>query len=79
MPREDESDNEPTEFAGQDPEYQPKSMAETPSGKRVIILGYEKEMGLYIVTNFDSEGSVDTGGITTHQYRISPGKLRLVS
>lgn len=44
----------------------------TDEGQKIIILNYQKETGLYVVTN------VDEAGTRSPAYRSSPDKLRKI-
>jgi len=70
MPKPEEYDVQPSEYAGQEPEYESQSVMFTTSGRKVIILSYFKEEGLYVVANIDEAG--------THSpaYKVSPDKLK---
>lgn len=62
-------DTEPSEYAGQEQMYKNRSMMKTTSGERVIIMNYLKDVGLYVVMNVDSPGTVSPA------YKINPDKL----
>jgi len=70
IPKTDTS--EPSEYAGKEPEYENGSVMMTNEGKKVVILNYKKESGLYVVTN------VDEVGTRSPAYRVSPDKLRKI-
>lgn len=61
--------SEPTKYAGREQEFALKSAMKTAEGKKVIIVDYLKEKGLYVVANIDPPGTVSP------LYRISPDKL----
>lgn len=69
MPQED---TEKTSYANQEPEFENRSLAETTDGKKVIIVDYLKEKGLYVISNIDESGTISP------LYRISPDKLKPV-
>ena len=62
-------DTNPSDYAGQERQYANKSMMQTTSGERVIIMDYLKDVGLYVVMNVDNPGTVSPA------YRIQPDKL----
>jgi len=70
MPKMDGS--EATEYAGKEPEYENRSVMLTDEGQKVVVLNYQKEAGLYVVTN------VDEAGTRSPAYRISPDKLKII-
>ncbi len=74
MPRFEMPDDtsEKSNYADKEPEYENKSIMLTDEGKKVIILNYQKEKGLYVVTN------VYESGVHSPAYRISPDKLRII-
>jgi len=74
MPRYEMPDDisEKSEYANKEPEYENKSIMLTDEGKKVIILNYQKEKGLYAVIN------VYEPGVHSPAYRISPDKLRKI-
>lgn len=61
-------DSEKSPFAGQEPDFELKSMAQTADGTKVLIVDYIKDQGLYVVSNVGDERSP--------LYKISPDKLR---
>ncbi len=61
-----------SEYAGREPEYENKSVMLTEEGKKVQILNYLKEQGLYVVMNLDEVGT------RSPAYRISPDKLKKI-
>lgn len=65
MPKRDE--NEPTEYAGQEPEFARLASVRTDDGEEVVIVNYLKEQGLYVVSRKDGQGPL---------FRISPARLR---
>jgi len=71
MPKPEEYDIHSSEYAGQEPEYENKSVMFTTSGRKVIILSYFKEEGLYVVANIDDEA-----GTRSPAYKVSPDKLK---
>lgn len=66
MPSRDES--EPTEFAGQEPQFARQALVTTDQNEDVIIVDYLKDKGLYVVSREDGHGPL---------FRISPARLRL--
>ncbi|MFA5777378.1 MAG: hypothetical protein WC906_02990 [Parcubacteria group bacterium] len=64
--------SEKSEYAGKEPEYENKSVMLTSEGKKVTILNYQQDKGLYVVMNLDE--------VEMHSpaYRISPGELRKI-
>lgn len=62
-------DTQPSEYAGQEPEFEKRQAIQTTSGEKVIIMDYLKDEGLYVVSN------VDKPGVTSPAYKISPDKL----
>lgn len=61
-------DSEKSPFAGQEPDFELKSMAQTVDGTKVLIVDYLKDDGLYVVSNVEDEKSP--------LYKISPDKLK---
>jgi hypothetical protein len=61
--------SEKSEYAGKEPEYENKSIMLTSDGKKVTILNYQKDKGLYVVMNLNE---VET---RSPAYRVSPGEL----
>lgn len=59
-----------SEFAGKEPEHELKKVMMTTEGKKVVIVDYVKNLGLYVVSN------VDDGESRSPLYRISPDKLK---
>lgn len=74
MPRYEMPDDtsEKSEYAGKEPEYENKSVMLTSDGKKVTILNYQHDKGLYVVMNLDETGT------RSPAYRISPDKLRKI-
>jgi len=62
-----------TEYAGKDAEYEKGSVMLTVEGRRVMIVDYLKDKGLYVVDNLDV-----TAGSISPLYRISPDKLQKI-
>ena len=62
-------DTEPSKYAGQERVYENKKMMQTISGKKIIIINYNKDEGLYVVMN------IDKPGVTSPAYKIHPDKL----
>ncbi len=58
-------DTGPTEYAGKEPTFEKKSVAQRDTGERVVIVDYDKDNGLYVV--MDSKSSTI--------YKIHPDKL----
>lgn len=69
MPRDT---SEKSKYANEEPEYENKSVMLTSDGKKVTILNYQHDKGLYVVMNFDEPGT------RSPAYRISPDKLRKI-
>lgn len=69
MPRDT---SEKSKYANEEPEYENKSVMLTGEGKKVQILNYLKEKGLYVVMNLDEPGT------RSPAYRISPDKLKKI-
>lgn len=71
IPRGDTGD--PTEYAGKEAEYENGRVMLTDEGRKVIIVDYLKDKGLYVIDNLD----VAAESISP-LYRISPDKLRKI-
>lgn len=63
----------PTEYAGKDAEYEKGSVMFTDEGRKVTVVDYLKDKGLYVVGNFDA-----AAGSISPLYRISPDKLQKI-
>lgn len=72
IPSFEEYDVEPSEYAGKEPEYQNGEMMMTTSDKKVRIMNYLKDSGLYVVMNIDREPVVSPA------YKINPNKLKKI-
>ncbi len=71
MPKPEDYGVEASEYAGQEPEFENKSVMVTTAGRKVVIMQYLKEKGLYVVMNMD-----DPAGTHSPAYKVSPDKLR---
>ena len=59
-------DSESSKYAGQERQYENKTVMKTNEGVEVVIVDYLKDKGLYVVTNADGAGPM---------YKINPDKL----
>lgn len=63
------TDTEKTEYAGEEPQYENKSIMKTEAGEKVVVMSYFKDKGLYVVMNVDKQDTVSPA------YKIHPDKL----
>ena len=72
IPTPEEYDVEKSEYAGKEPEFEIGEIMMTTSDKKVLIMDYLKDEGLYVVTNIDNPGE------TSVAYKVSPDKLKKI-
>lgn len=72
IPAPEEYDIEKTEYAGKEPEFSIGEIVMTTSDKKVCIMQYLKDEGLYVVMNIDEPGEVSPA------YKVSPDKLKKI-
>jgi len=72
IPTPEEYDVEKSEHAGKEPEFKTGEMMMTTSDKKVRIMQYLKDKGLYVVMNIDEPGEVSPA------YKVSPDKLKRI-
>lgn len=70
IPSFEEYDVEPSEYAGKEPEYRNGEIMMTTSDKKVRVMNYLKDSGLYVVMNVDKEPVVSPA------YKVNPNKLK---
>ena len=62
-----DQDTKATDYAGAEPAYADGSLVETLSGKRLRIVSYKRELGLYVVHDEDD--------LTVVDYTVSPDRF----
>ncbi len=63
-------DTKPSQYTGQEQVHETKKVMETNKGQKIMIMGWDKENGLYLVSNIDKPGEASP------VYKIHPDKLR---
>ncbi len=72
LPTSEEYDVEESEYAGKEPEFSVGEMMMTTSDKKVRIMQYLKDKGLYVVMNIDKLGEVSPA------YKVNPDKIKRI-
>ena len=61
------SESEPTEYAGRIREFSDRTKMILDDEYEIVITGYDKELGLYIVFRYDCDSPI---------FRVSPSRLK---